>query len=70
MVLTHLFTTKTVAEKFIDGVEKLHGMPKSIISDRGPIFISKFWQKFFHMSGTQLKMSYVYHPQTDSQTDY
>ncbi|KAH9768733.1 Integrase catalytic domain-containing protein [Citrus sinensis] len=67
--LSHPFSVKTVAEKFINGVVKLHGMPKSIISDRDPIFISKFWQEFFKMSGTQLKMSSAYHPQIDSQTE-
>jgi hypothetical protein len=29
-----------MAEKFMDGIIKLHDMPKSIVSDRDPIFIS------------------------------
>lgn len=65
MALTHPFTAKVVAEKFVEGVVKLHGMPQSIVSDRDPIFISKFWQEFFTMSGTELKLSSDYHPQTD-----
>ena len=42
--------------------------PQSIINDRDPIFISKFQQEFFKMSGTQLKMSFAYHSQTDGQS--
>jgi len=58
-----------MAERFVKGVIKLHGLPKSIISDRDPIFISKFWQKFFHMSKTKLQLSSTYHLQTDGQTE-
>ena len=69
LALTHPFSAKMVAENFVDGVVKLHGMPSSIISDRDPIFISNFWREFFKLSGTQLKMSSAYHPQTDGQTE-
>ena len=69
MTLSHPFTAKEVAEKFIDGIVKLHDMPQSIISDCDPIFISKFWQDFFTMSGTKPKLNTTYHPQTDGQTE-
>lgn len=67
MALSHPFTAKVVAKKFVEGVIKLHGMPRSIICDHNPIFISKFWQKFFSMSGTKLQLSLAYHSQTDGQ---
>ncbi|RVW67435.1 Retrovirus-related Pol polyprotein from transposon 17.6 [Vitis vinifera] len=69
IALSHPFSAKMIAEKFVENIIKLHGMPKSIISDRDPIFVSKFWQEFFTMSGTQLKLSSAYHPQTDGQTE-
>ena len=41
----------------------------SIISDRGSLFVSKFWQSFQSALGTRVKLSTAYHPQTDGQTE-
>lgn len=69
VALSHPFSAKIIAEKFVEYIIKLHGMPKSIVSDRDPVFVSKFWQEFFTMSGTKLKLSSAYHPQSDGQTE-
>ena len=63
------YTTYKVAELFVSMVCKLHGLPKSIVSDRDPIFISKFWADLFKFSGTLLRKRSSYHPQPDGQTE-
>jgi hypothetical protein len=67
--LSHPFTATTVATTYMDHVYKLHGMPESIVSDRDPIFTSRFWKELTTVAGTQLRMSSSYHPQTDGTTE-
>eukprot|EP00253_Pinus_taeda_P001928 PITA_01928 len=58
-----------LAHVFMQNVFKLHGLPKTIISDRDVKFTSAFWRTLFADLGTQLNFSTAYHPQTDGQTE-
>ena len=50
------YTSKFVAELFMTHVVKLHGMPKSIVSNRDKVFTSNFWKNLFQLQGTTLAM--------------
>ena len=54
-----------LAELYVAEVVHLYGVPVSIVSDRGPRFVSQFWRSFHDVLGTQLHFSTSYHPQTD-----
>jgi hypothetical protein len=43
--------------------------PSSIVSDRDPIFTGRVWQELFRLSGTQLRLSSTFRPQTDGQSE-
>ena len=63
------YTAAQVAELFFREIFKLHGLPKTITSDRDSRFMGGFWQELFWLVGTELTPSTSYHPQTDEQTE-
>ncbi|KAH0746266.1 hypothetical protein KY285_007923 [Solanum tuberosum] len=67
--LSHPYTAKIVAKVFCKEIVRLHGIPRSILSDRDVIFLSAFWQELFRFSQTRLRMGTSYHPQSDGQTE-
>jgi len=73
--MAHFITTtkKTSAEGlaklFWDQVWKLHGLPESIVSDRGVQFAIGMMKKLNSLLGIQTKLSIAYHLQTDRQTE-
>jgi predicted aspartyl protease len=62
-------TAEECARLFIEYVYRYKGAPESIVSDRGPQFVSTFWREFQRILGVKLKYSSGQHPQTDGQTE-
>ena len=54
---------------YVEQIVRLHGVPMSIISDRGAQFTSRFWKKLQEALGTRLDFSTAFHPQTDRQSE-
>ncbi|WVZ85001.1 hypothetical protein U9M48_031966 [Paspalum notatum var. saurae] len=59
----------TYAELYIARIVSLHGVPRTITSDRGSIFVSRFWEQLQAALGTELIRSSAYHPQTNGQVE-
>ena len=52
----------------LDRLVKDHGIPASITSNKNKFFTSNYWKTLMSAIGTKLKMSTIYHPETDGQT--
>ena len=63
-------TSLGVTRLFWDGVWKLHRLPKEVISDRGPQFVSNFMYGLREILGIEVAALTAYHLQTDSQTKH
>ena len=74
--MTHFIATmeKMTAEGLVrlfrDNIWKLHRLPKSIVSDRGPQFAAELTKKLNGILGIRTKLLTAFHPQTDRQTEH
>ena len=72
--MTHFVATtegtlvEGLARLFRDNVWKLHGLPESVVSDRGPQFAVELTKELNRMLGIKTKLLTAFHPQTDGQT--
>jgi hypothetical protein len=62
-------SAEELADLYARHIFRLHGLPKTIISDRGPQFIAKFWKAFCVITKMEGHLSTPYHPETDGQTE-
>ena len=73
--MTHFVATtertsaEGLARLFQDNVWKLHGLPESVVSDRGPQFVAELTKELNRMLGIKTKLSTTFHPQIDGQTE-
>jgi len=73
--MRHFITCHTMidaiemAKLFLREIVRLHGLPATIVSDRGPQFASTFWGQICSRLGIDRRMSTAFHPHTDGQTE-
>ncbi|XP_070002165.1 uncharacterized protein [Nicotiana sylvestris] len=59
------YSSEQLARVYIREIVRLHGVPISIISDRGTQFTLRFWRAVQYDLGTRVELSTSFHPQTD-----
>ena len=67
--LSHPLKSSTVTNAFLETIQKLHGNPNIIVSERDPIFTGNFWIELFFCLGAQLAHSSSYHLESGGKID-
>jgi len=61
--------SENLADHFLRQIIRPHGLPSSIISDRGSLFTSDFWKRVTEAIGISRNLSTAFYPQIDRQTE-
>ena len=73
--MVHLIATSNTstaldtATQLITHIVRLHGLPRSIVSDRDSVFTSQFWRALCQALAIKHRMSTPFHPQTNGQAE-
>ena len=62
-------TAEQLADLYAWNIFCLHGLPKTVVSDRGTQVIAKFWKGLCKILKIEALLSTPYHPETDGQTE-
>ena len=62
-------SSEEIAKIYYNKIQKLYGVPKTILSDRGPQFASRFIEELMKALGTKQMLLIAYHPQIDRQME-
>ena len=69
VAITEGTTVEGLARLFQNNTWKLHGLPESVVLDRGPQFTAELTKELNRMLGIRMKLSTMFYPQTDGQTE-
>lgn len=69
LVPTARIDTESAAREFLTTFYSLHGLPASVVSDRGGAFVAMFWGRTCQLLGIRRLLSTAYHPETDGSTE-
>jgi len=58
-----------IADLYFKEIIRLHGVPKTIVSDRDTKLLSYFWRSLWHLLGTKLLYNTTFFPQTYGKTE-
>jgi transposase InsO family protein len=62
-------SAEETAKMLLTNVWKIHGLPTTIVSDRGPQFVALTWKSLCQSLRIKAKLSTAFHPETDGQSE-
>ena len=62
-------SVKGLTRLFRNNMWKLHGLPESVIGDRGPQFVAELTKELNRMLGIETRLLKAFHLQTDGQME-